>query len=467
MATLFSLNDGNFTDPNVFGFSLTGAEITNNTTGISIPSNKTYYTPFAENANTYILSAISVHLSAVSESPTGNFSLIVNKINKSSLTRTTVVETYPINTFTVYDGNNNFNNLYPANWHTLKLTNPITVLSSENIQLCLSASTENELALMGSVTAINKIENINPTIAGTLSTTSEVLPYSYFTQSLYFNGTTNWFTFPANSRYALSGDFTIEFWIKTSTFSQDTSYRRIFAATTTNIASNLEIIFLNSSEIKVYAATTTLINGTIAVADGNWHHVALTRNSGAMKLFIDGAQSGATYNSTTNFSAGSASGITIGKYGGASNGRFQGHLSNLHVVNGTSLYNFNFTTTPTVLEPVPTSNSVILLNSGIQLDKALIAANNYTLTAGPLIEFGTITRSTSGTYFNGIDSKIEFYDPNLSNQVIPANQNFTLEILFNVKQAPNVSFLGVNIFSMFQNQFDFFINPSLGMMVIL
>ena len=91
MATLFSLNNGNFSDYNTLGFSLTSAEITNNTTGVNIPSNKAYCVPFVDNSSSYTLSAISVHLSAVSPSPTGTFGIVINKFNKSTYARTTVV----------------------------------------------------------------------------------------------------------------------------------------------------------------------------------------------------------------------------------------------------------------------------------------------------------------------------------------------------------------------------------------
>jgi len=455
MATLFSLNNGNFLDYNTLGFSLPSAEITNNTTGISVPSNKAYCVPFVENLSSYVLSAISVHLSAVASSPVGTFGLVINKYNKSTFDRTTVVENYQISEFTSYDGTNNFSNTYPSNWHTLNLSTPITVLSSETILLCLSTSNASQLSLMGAQNVVVNRAGFNaPTLAGTLSTSSTILPYSYFTDSLYFDGSTNWYTFPANSRYTLNGSFTIEFWINTSTFALDTNNRRIFGSSAVFSPSNLEILFLAASNtIKVQTNNITRIDGNFAVANGNWHHVALSRNGNSMKLFVDGAQSGATYTNTENFSAGSVSGFTIGKYGGAANGRFQGYLSNIHVVNGTSLYNNAFTLTPTILEPVPTSNTVLLLKSGVQIDKAFVTTGNPILTSGPLIEYGTISRSTSGTYFNGTDSKIEYTESSLSNQIIPASGNFTFETLFYVQVAPTVG-NGVTIFSLNPDVFD-------------
>ena len=442
MATLFSLNNGNFTDYNTLGFSLTSAEIKNNTTGISIPSNKACCVPFAENSRPYTLSAISVHLSAIAESPIGTFDLVINKYNKNTFNRTTVVQNYPLSEFTTYDGTNNFSNTYPSNWHTLNLSTPITVLSSETILLCLSTSDENQLSLMGTKTFVNRAGFNTPTLFGTLSTSIDNLPYSYFSDSLHF-GTTNYYTFPANSRYALNGDFTIEFWINTSTYNLDTNNRRVFGASAIYTIANLEILFLpTSNAIKVQTNNITRIDGNIAVANGSWHHIAVTRNASNIKLFVDGAQSGSTYSSTTNFSAGSASGITIGKYGGATTGRFQGYLSNIHIVNGTSLYNSNFTLTPTVLEPVPTSNTVLLLKSGVQIDKALVTSNS-TLT-GSITEAGTITRSASGTTLlgsisggGGGQSFLTFNESTSPYTIIPKTGDYTFEVLFYASSIPS------------------------------
>lgn len=449
MATLFSLNNGNFTDYNTLGFSLTSAEIKNNTTGISIPSNKAYCVPFAENPIPYTLSAISVHLSAIAESPTGTFGLVINKYNKNTFDRTTVVQNYPLSEFTTYDGTNNFSNTYPSNWHTINLSTPITVLSSETILLCLSTSDASQLSLMGTTTFVNRAGFNTPTLFGTLSTSIDNLPYSYFSDSLHF-GTTNYYTFPANSRYALNGDFTIEFWINTSTYNLDTNNRRVFGASAIYTIANLEILFLpTSNAIKVQTNNITRIDGNIAVANGNWHHIAVTRNASNIKLFVDGAQSGSTYSSTTNFSAGSASGITIGKYGGATTGRFQGYLSNIHVVNGTSLYDNAFTLTPTVLEPVPTSNTVLLLKTGAQIDKALVTANS-TLT-GLISEVGTITRSVSGTRFIKGVSQLNEVSITKPYTLIPKQGDYTAEILFyitdnNFNQAAHLFYIA-NVFN--------------------
>jgi hypothetical protein len=42
MANFFSLNDGNLTDASAYGYSLTGAEIMNNTTGTMLLTSGLY-----------------------------------------------------------------------------------------------------------------------------------------------------------------------------------------------------------------------------------------------------------------------------------------------------------------------------------------------------------------------------------------------------------------------------------------
>jgi len=62
MANLFSLQDGNLTDASVYGYSLSGAEIMNNTTGTMLLTSGLYSSNGYSDGST--ISAIAVHLSA-------------------------------------------------------------------------------------------------------------------------------------------------------------------------------------------------------------------------------------------------------------------------------------------------------------------------------------------------------------------------------------------------------------------
>jgi len=89
MANFFSLQDGNLTDASVYGYSLTGAEVMNNTTGTNIGTNSVYSPYFLSDSAS--ISSMAVHLSSRSANPTGTFSVNANLI--SNLTETTFVDT--------------------------------------------------------------------------------------------------------------------------------------------------------------------------------------------------------------------------------------------------------------------------------------------------------------------------------------------------------------------------------------
>jgi hypothetical protein len=167
-----------------------------------------------------------------------------------------------------------------------------------------------------------------------------------------FNGSGDYILAPPSSRHSFSvgTPFTIECWVKTSTFNYSGGHARRLFGFATNDANGLQLIFwqsagTGSSKLSVFTSTA-LIVGTIPVADGNWHHVALAGTVGSsLKLFVDGVQSGLTYTggSTQSFNAGLTQTLNIGVYGTKNAGYFNGSISNFRLVNGTNLYPSNFT----------------------------------------------------------------------------------------------------------------------------
>ena len=81
--------------------------------------------------------------------------------------------------------------------------------------------------------------------------------------------------------------------------------------------------------------------------DNNWHHVAMTRESGTLKLFIDGtletAQSVSyAHNLTTNAMNSGSPRPRIGSYD-ASSGGLTGYISNFRFIVGQAIYAKDFT----------------------------------------------------------------------------------------------------------------------------
>ena len=159
--------------------------------------------------------------------------------------------------------------------------------------------------------------------------------------SLYLNGDSGTkLTISQSSDFDFgTGDFTIEFWIKTSTSNNDTQSRRVISFGDNN-ATRIQI-FLSSDGIDFYDISSVKVDGDIDVADGNWHHVAFTRSGTSLKGFVDGVQSGSTATNSTDYD--NAAALTIGAYASTGLGRVVGYLEDLRITKGLARYTSAFT----------------------------------------------------------------------------------------------------------------------------
>ena len=159
--------------------------------------------------------------------------------------------------------------------------------------------------------------------------------------SLYLNGDSGTkLTISQSSDFDFgTGDFTIEFWIKTSLSNNDSQSRRVISFGNNN-ATRIQI-FLSSDGIDFYDISSVKVDGDIDVADGNWHHVAFTRSGTSLKGFVDGVQSGSTATNSTDYD--NAAALTIGAYASTGLGRVVGYLEDLRITKGLARYTSAFT----------------------------------------------------------------------------------------------------------------------------
>ena len=180
--------------------------------------------------------------------------------------------------------------------------------------------------------------------------------------SLYLNGDSGTkLTISQSSDFDFgTGDFTIEFWIKTSLSNNDSQSRRVISFGDNN--ANRIQIFLSSDGIDFYNISSVKVDGDIDVADGNWHHVAFTRSGTSLKGFVDGVQSGSTATNSTDYD--NAAALTIGAYASTGLGRVVGYLEDLRITKGLARYTSAFTA-PTIghLTSAGDVNKHIVVNS--------------------------------------------------------------------------------------------------------
>jgi hypothetical protein len=251
--------------------------------------------------------------------------------------------------------------------------------------------------------------------------------------SMYFDGTGDYVQIANSANLAVgAGDFTIECWVNTSTFSVDTYYRRVFTFGP-DAANNLQLLFFDGtnavSTLNVYS-NTILINGTITVANGAWHHVAVCRSGTSLKLFVDGVQSGSTATTSQNFDSAATNGLYIGRFSLAG-GHFLGFMSDFRVVKGTALYTTTFTPPTSPLTAVANTQLLTLQydqphNNHTFLDSS---SNQFLITRSGNATQGTFSPFSNGGWSNYYTGNQSIYANNAAFAV--GTGNFTVELFYN------------------------------------
>ena len=156
-------------------------------------------------------------------------------------------------------------------------------------------------------------------------------------------GGNDYFGATASSDFAMgTGDFTLEVWV----YPENLSVHQMILDTITPGVSGSQagrfVAYLNPNKLAYYrpGTGTTTSSGSQTVKQFSWNHLAWVRNSGTLKMYLNGEETHSvaeTYNfSLTNLSLGrdAASGGT---------GQARSYWSDLRLVKGTAVYTSEFT----------------------------------------------------------------------------------------------------------------------------
>ena len=149
-----------------------------------------------------------------------------------------------------------------------------------------------------------------------------------------FDGAGDYLTVP---RAALTfvGDFTIECWVYVTTAS---TYVPILDGRTTPGYSDFELgLYPNKLDIVMGGSRLT---ATATMTTGAWHHIAVSRASGVVRLFTDGVVNTGTWSYSTNITP-VATNVRIG--GNIDGYYLNGYLDDLRVTPGVARYTTSFT----------------------------------------------------------------------------------------------------------------------------
>jgi hypothetical protein len=162
----------------------------------------------------------------------------------------------------------------------------------------------------------------------------------YGTGSLYFDGTGDYLYEPSVPTSTLSGDFTLEAWVYSTTSGSNKPIINIGDY----IGSTGLLFYKNSAD-----ALTLYTNNSIIMTGGNistntWIHVAVVRNgtgSGNIKLYLNGTSVGTPATNTSVFSGRLQVGADF--YNSTVSNYFTGYMDDLRITNGYARYTANFT----------------------------------------------------------------------------------------------------------------------------
>lgn len=140
----------------------------------------------------------------------------------------------------------------------------------------------------------------------------------------------------SNTPFSLTSDFTIEGWFKFDSLTRNNQYM-------VDLGSNgFTIRYYNTSNgtgIGVYLnGSTQLINTTVVPTVNRWYHIAVVRQSGILKLYIDGVMQGQVVHTTSM----SYSTVTLGNFGGGGAYSILGFVDQFRIVTE-AIYTANFT----------------------------------------------------------------------------------------------------------------------------
>jgi len=250
----------------------------------------------------------------------------------------------------------------------------------------------------------NSINNLSMTVSGGTPKVQAFQPFSpkasYNTAAYGGSGyfplsQSDYLQFPVSSAFAPgTGDFTLECWVYATSGTDNYIWTQSVSGT------NYFLLGFNATTAYFYMTASgggTPINGpTTSLPLNAWHHVAVTRSSGTVRVFVNGV-SGTPTSNTTDLS--NLSYVpTIGRYSHtASFGIWTGYISNLRYIKGVSVYTGNFT---------PPSLG-LLTNSGST------SAVAYPNTANVNTVFGSSSTSLLQNFSNS-----GIYDATIQNNLI-------------------------------------------------
>lgn len=344
MATYFSLNDGIITDPNVFGVTVSSFDTRNLSSAVALSSIEYRLPPLSSNGIS--IAGIVLNLSAINLSNDDTTLTVKALCGEDVLTTKSIF----LSDFTQFIDSNSEASRLSINYQLIQFDTPITISNNSFYQFTIQPSRSNQISLIGENRILkNWINNIDYTSTRTLTSdnpfnSQNILSYDLGDGvqriSLPNYGTQN-------------GVFTIDFW-----------YKRLRTG-----AGDLLLYSISSFKIGIRQTNGTVFLDTLTgistiptkfttntnILFNRWYHIALTKNSNQVTLYLDGLSSVVINNAASNnvFSS-----HILGE-------NSAGLFNNVRMVSGVNLYSGPSFTVPNKLSEI-LPNTLVYVNSHTQ-----------------------------------------------------------------------------------------------------
>jgi hypothetical protein len=222
--------------------------------------------------------------------------------------------------------------------------------------------------------------------AGTGNFTEQFIPVPVL-GSAQFSGS-NYLSVAGGSGTAMgTGDFTWECWVYPTSSSD---YQCFIDTRTQPLEGGDNTGFFFGTNFNtlapIYYTTSLQLESTESITLNAWNHVALTRNSGTVTLWVNGVSGGTQSNSTDL----TEQRVLIGGDGLGAALNLTGNISNLRMVKGTAVYTVPFTPPTAPLTAI--SGTQLLLTTPNDANFLVDSStNNFTVTDNGAVTSSALT----------------------------------------------------------------------------
>ena len=181
--------------------------------------------------------------------------------------------------------------------------------------------------------------------------------------SIYFDGTADYLSVADSADWALGSNFTVETWVRFASTSSDLTLLNHWKGN--GVAAAWALQLDGGNTVKFFYST----DGTNSAANSSWswtpslntwYHVAVVRDGSDLELYIDGTQTGSTYDISSSTIANIAWPLEIGYYSNIGGYGLNGYMDEIRISNSTR---YTGTFTPSTTAFTADANTLLLIHS--------------------------------------------------------------------------------------------------------